>query len=110
MSVPSTKYPKGSKTIRIPCSEENHLTMVKNSSQFRSFLTNVIEKHPELFPKDITSGYHLHGFTAPSVKLDGIIFFRIKILASGDVYTVAPSYVMPYMCAKTKDVEDAFFC
>ncbi len=65
--------------------------------------------HPELFPSNIAKGYYLHGFTKPSIKLDGVVCYRVKIRDDGETYTVAPSYIMPYMCAKSKDVEHAFF-
>jgi len=102
--------PRGSKTIRIPCSEEEYIQLLSNRKLFRPFLNRVLQKHPELFPTDIAKGYKLHGFTKPSVKLDGLVLFRIKILDNGEVYNVSPSYLIPYMCGKSEDVKDAFFC
>ena len=55
--------PRGSKTIRIPCSEEEYIQLLSNRKLFRPFLNRVLQKHPELFPTDIAKGYKLHGFT-----------------------------------------------
>ena len=67
-----------------------------------------MERHPELFPQGITEGYELYGKTPPSVKL-AIQQRRIRIMATGDVYSICPSFVMPYMTGFVADVELALF-
>jgi len=70
-------------------------------------LDRQIALHPELFPETIKYGYKLNGFTEPSKKLDGLRCRRIELTADGAVYTIAPSFVMPYMTAYTSDVAKA---
>ena len=79
-----------------------------DDKKFRAHIDECIQKHPELFPKQIAEGYELHSKTAPSAKL-GIQQRRIKILATGDVYSISPSFVMPYMTGFVSDVETAMF-
>ena len=52
----------------------------------------------------MSEGYTLDGMREPSVKL-GICLRRIKM--GGEVFSVCPSFVMPYMTGYTKDVEHA---
>lgn len=100
--------PRGCMTIRIPCNQESHQLIMNDTKEFRAYLGSLVKKHPELFPQKIAEGYVLHGKTAPSVKL-GIRQRRIKILATGDVYSICPSFVMPYMTGFVSDVEKALF-
>ena len=106
----SESLPRGSKTIRIPCTEEEYSHFLNNPPLFREQIVHLSEKNPELFPSAISHGFHLHGFTQPSVKMDGLVLYRIKLLADGETFTIAPSYVIPYMRGKATDVESAFFC
>ncbi len=47
------------RTICIHFCQETYETMVNDASQFRSHIDEAIQKHPELFPDDIQSGYEL---------------------------------------------------
>ncbi len=102
------KLPRGSSTIRIHFSQEMYPTIMDDKKKFRAYIDECIQKHPELFPKQIGEGYELHSKTAPSVKL-GIQQRRIKILATGDVYSISPSFVMPFMTGFVSDVEIPLF-
>ena len=102
------KLPRGSSTIRIHFYQEMYQTIMDDEKKFRAYIDECIQKHPELFPKRIAEGYELHSKTAPSAKL-GIQQRRIKILATGDVYSISPSFVMPYMTGFISDVEIALF-
>ena len=88
------KLPRGSKTIRIHFHQEMYQTIFDDDEKFRAHIDEWIQKHPELFPKQIAEGYELHSKTDPSVKL-GIQQRRIKIRATKEVYTISPSFVMP---------------
>lgn len=103
-----SNLPRGSKTIRIPFDMDRYPVILHNSEMFRSHLDAWIEKFPELFPHKITEGYELHDFTPISIKL-GIQKRRIKINGTEDVFTIAPSEVMPYMTGFTSDVEKPLF-
>lgn len=87
--------------------------MVSNSQQFREQLNQFMATYPELFPRDIKHGYQLHGFSRASAKMPEVKRRRIR-LSSADgqpsrVYTIVPSFVLPYMAGHTPDVEKALF-
>lgn len=100
--------PRGAKTIRIPCNAIQYQQLFSNQTMYRLYLDELIQKHPELFPASIINGYYWHDLLPSSIKL-GIQLYRIKVKETGEVYTICPSYVMPYMTGFTKDVEKALF-
>jgi hypothetical protein len=113
-SLSKTETARPSKRICLPLSREEHDKMLETAEQFREILDEFIERCPELFPPDIKQGYELHDLTRPSVKLSGVRLRRIRLKVPGranraQVYTVAPSFVMPYMTGYTDEVEKALF-
>ena len=75
--------------------------IIDDDKAFRDYLDMMIDLHPELFPQDIQTGYHLHGLSPISKKMPDVRTRRIKLKlvdATGreQVYTVAPSFVLPY--------------
>lgn len=100
--------PRGSRTIRLSFNKGMYEVMMNDGKEFRSHVDGWIERHPELFPHAVTEGYELHGKTLPSAKL-GIEQRRIRILATDDVYSICPSFVMPYMTGLVSDVELPLF-
>lgn len=105
---PSATEPRGTKTITIPCDRECYPELVENKASFREHMDRAYREHPELFPEAMSKGYTLDGFMKPSEKLK-IRLRRIKLAATGEVFSVCPSFVMPYMTGYTKDVEHALF-
>jgi len=84
-----------------------------NNKLYRQYLEQMIEQYPELFPDEIKSGYHLHD-KRRSKKIDTLEIRRIKMKqADGTgkqaVYSIQPSFVMPYMTGLTDEVEKALF-
>ncbi len=104
----NTPLPRGSKTICIPCDPEQYPELVKNKDSFRRHIDCLYAKYPELFPQAMGEGYQCHGIRPPSVKL-GIRLRRIQLVATGEVYSICPSFVMPYMTGMTREVADALF-
>ena len=87
--------------------------MMCDSREFRSYLDLLIGEYPELFPKEIKAGYHLHDRRL-SKKQSGLPIRRIKLLQLGPdqkdiVLSIQPSFVMPYMTGLTTDIEKALF-
>jgi hypothetical protein len=73
----------------------------------------MIAKHPELFPENICAGYILHDERV-STKLAGVRLRRICLKAhdaSGkqQVFTIAPSGILPYFVGLTDEIEKALF-
>jgi hypothetical protein len=64
-------------------------------------------QHPELFPAAFSGGFQLHD-TYQSVK-QGLRLRRIKLTQTGAVFLVRPSLVMPYLGAKTEELEKALY-
>jgi hypothetical protein len=105
--LPKRKKPRGAKTVRIPITREAYDLFVDDIHLARTQLDQQIVLHPELFPEAIKYGYKFNGFTEPSKKLDGLRRRRIELTADREGYTIAPSFVMPYMTAYTSDVDKA---
>lgn len=88
--------------------------MVNDQPYFRRQLDQFIDEYPELFPADIGQGYQLYGFSRPSVKMPDVKRRRIRLNAADEqgvhrIYTLVPSFVLPYMAGETDDVEKALF-
>jgi hypothetical protein len=102
------KVSTSSKRIVLAIDLETYKKIVKIPAAFRAWIDENIARHPELFPSEIVSGYDLHS-TRTSRKLPGVILRRIKLKSNQQVFTIAPSSVMPYMTGYTDDVEKALF-
>lgn len=109
-----TKVAKPSKRITLPIGLEQYNHIVNDSAAFRQWLNQMIDQYPELFPADISTGYRLHDLLPASVKLPEVQLRRIRLYqddAAGQaqVFTIAPSEVLPYMTGYTDEVEKALF-
>jgi hypothetical protein len=102
-----------SKRITLPISLEDYQQIVADRREYRIWLDAMIAQHPELFPQAIAGGYTLHDDRSSS-KLTDIRLRRICLrerTAEGkkQVFTIAPSGVLPYQVGYTDDVEKALF-
>src|SRR5262245_15543493 len=98
----------GKKYICLPfASEAQYRACVDNPAQYRQYLTQMRCQHPELFPNAMDQGYTFHDVYL-SVKQD-LLVRRIKVTATGAVFALRPSFVMPYMIARTAEVEKALY-
>ncbi len=101
-----------SKRICIPIERAEYQRILGDKAAFRQHLDGLIAQHPELFPAAIQQGYQLHDLLPPSKKMPDLRLRRIKVTtAEGkeDVFSVTPSFVMPYMTGYTDEVEKALF-
>jgi hypothetical protein len=99
--------PKGNKIIRVFCDKSEHNHLSSGTENCKIFLDKEIQKYPEIFPSKITEGYVFCGKTRPSKKLDSIRFRKIKLTATGEIYTIHPSFIMPNLIGYTDEVEKA---
>ncbi len=99
--------PRGCKIIRVNCEKLEYSEFVADKEKFKSFLNQEISKHPELFPEAIAGGYVLYGKSRCSTKLDKLRFQRIRINQTNEIFSVYPSFVMPYLIAYTSEVDKA---
>ena len=88
------------KRLCIPIDRAEYDRVVGDPGTFRAYLDKQIADHPELFPVAIQQGYHLHDILPASKKLPDLRLRRIQLTkpeAKEAVFSVAPSFVMPYM-------------
>ena len=74
-------------------SEAQYRDSVDYPTQYRQYLTGMLGHHPALFPTAMDQGFPLHHCSV-SVKQD-LIVRRITLQATGAVFTLRPSLVMP---------------
>jgi hypothetical protein len=101
------------KRITLPLETATYQAAMQDPQAFREMLDRAIQNDPELFPATISAGYWLHDRRS-SQKLAGVGLRRIKLKAPdrqgrAQVFTVAPSSVMPYMTGYTDEVENGLF-
>src|SRR5438132_1173247 len=97
----------GCSTICLPIRKDDYLQLIGDSSAFRRWLDHAFAEAPELFPKEFAQGYTLKDLRT-SAKL-GLRLRRIECKATGDAFTIRPSFVLPYMAGYTDDVEAPLF-
>lgn len=107
MSLPNNRK-RGYCTVRLPINETDYSRFVQDNQFAHSYLEALYQQHPELFPTTFGQGYAFNGYTQPSLKM-GYHCRRIRLKASQQTLTLAPTFLMPYMSAKTADVEKALF-
>ena len=78
-----------------------------NKVKIREYLDNSYSRHPELFPEAFKGGYVLHGFVYS--KKQEIKTRRIKLVENNEAYQIRPSFLMPYMIARTDEVEKGLY-
>ena len=104
---------RGQQQIRLPIEQEKHQTIVLDKVPFRQWLDGLIAQYPELFPTTIDQGYILDGFLPASKKMPDVRLRRIKLKVKDKtgcgVYTIVPSYVLPYMRGTVDEVEFPLF-
>lgn len=104
-----TTHTRANKRIVIPIDPANYAQMVGDTAAFRRVVDDLIHAYPELFPADVEQGYRLYGLYPASKKMPEVRMRRICLHASGQVYTIAPSFVLPYAMGYVADVEHALF-
>jgi len=108
-----TVFAEGSKRICLPIEAAEYERIWANLQTFRPWLDTQIAQYPELFPQAIGQGYTLHDILPVSKKMPAVHLRRIKVVDAahpqGNVFTIAPSFVLPYMTGYTDAVEKALF-
>ena len=76
------------KQITVPIDTRKYRQIIFDKEAFKEKLNDLIDKHIEIFPKAIKSGYILYGILPESKKLPGIRLRRIRLKATKDVFTI----------------------
>jgi hypothetical protein len=102
----ATRASRGHRTICLPIAEETYRRIVDDPVEYRRTLDDAFRQMPELFPAGFARGYQLKD-DRRSVK-QGLRIRRI-LLKDGTAYSIRPSFLMPYLAARTAEVEDPLF-
>lgn len=94
---------QGAKQICVAMSRQVYDRIWSDPQAVRAWIDARFEECPELFPQPM-KGYRLTGHLPPSAKLPGIRLRQLR-LKNGEVYTLRPSFVLPYMTGFTNEIE-----
>jgi hypothetical protein len=72
--------------------------------EVRRILQQQIANWPELFPQGIQDGFWLSGHLPESKKMPGVRLRQLR-LKNGDVFTLRPSFVLPYMMGDAEELD-----
>lgn len=102
------KTARGNHTICVAfINEEEYQNCVNDVAKYRQVIEGWSKNHPELFPKGFSEGWEFH--SAYRMSKQKLIIKRVKVKASGGVYGIRPSFVLPYGVGKTAEVEKALY-
>jgi hypothetical protein len=102
----ATRLSRGHRTICLPISEEAYARIIDDPAGFRRALDECFRGMPELFPADLAHGYRLKDDRTSAKQ--GVLIRRI-VTRDGTAYSIRPSFLMPYLTARTDDVEGPLF-
>jgi hypothetical protein len=102
----ATRSLRGHRTICVPISEEAYLQIVNDPSEFRRTIDDCFRTTPELFPANFAHGYRFKDDRMSAKQEIPIRRIRLK---DGTAYSIRPSFLMPYLSARTEEVEGPLF-
>jgi len=107
MTMSGGHKPRGSSTICLPWLQEPYELVIGSHADFRLAIDQFFRDMPELFPDAFEFGYTLKDSRTSTKR--GVCLRRICLKATGEVFTIRPSFLMPYMVGLTDDVQAALF-
>jgi hypothetical protein len=102
----ATRASRGHRTLCLPFAEESYSRIIGDPVEFRRAIDERFQSMPELFPAGFAAGYRLKD---DRVSAKRKVSIRRLILKDGTAYGVRPSFLMPYMTARTDDVQGPLF-
>jgi len=90
----------------LPIAEEAYSQIVNDPAEFRRAIDDCFRRMPELFPADFANGYRLKDDRMSAKQEIPIRRVRLK---DGTAYSIRPSFLMPYLSARTAEVEGPLF-
>jgi hypothetical protein len=94
-------------TVCLPFDQALYPRQVADPAAFRAALDRLFLAAPELFPEGFARGYRLKDRRA-SRKL-GLVVRRFRLKATGETFTVRPSFALPYMAGLAADATGPLF-
>jgi hypothetical protein len=107
MAAASRGLPRGCSTICLPIGKDLYQSVIDSPHEFRRTLDRFYRLMPELFPTAFASGYTLKD-ARTSAKL-GLRLRRVRCKATGQAFTVRPSFALPYLTGYTDDAAGPLF-
>ncbi len=99
---------RGDKSICLPVSnEEQYRQLINDNSNFRAYLCQVYAQYPEIFPAGMERGFCFHDWVVSSKQQ--LPMRRIKLKENSEVYQLRPDFIMPYMVAKTDEIDKPMY-
>ena len=102
----ATRSSRGHRTICLPIAEQTYSQIIEDPAAFRRALDDSFQGMPELCPANFAHGYRLKDDRL-SAKQEVLI--RRIVLRDGTAYSIRPSFLMPYLTARTEDVVGPLF-
>jgi hypothetical protein len=100
--------PSRGKSICAPFKSEDHYAIcIVDPDRFRHYLMELHSRHPELLPAGFEQGFVFHDKTW-SIK-QRVLTRRLRLIATGQLYPVRSSFLMPSMSARTEMVERGLY-
>lgn len=94
-------------TLCLPADQDAYRQLIDDPRRFRAWLDRAFRDHPELFPTAFAHGYTLKDSRVAAKT--GLRLRRLRLKATGQAFSVRPSFVLPYATAYTDDVRNALF-
>jgi hypothetical protein len=94
-------------TICLPIDQNAYRALIDSPAAFRRWIDQAFRDAPELFPAAFARGYTLKD-SRSSARL-GIRVRRVRLAATGQAYSVRPSFALPYLTGWADDVEGPLF-
>jgi hypothetical protein len=102
----ATRASRGHRTLCLPFAEDFYSQIINDPAAFRRAIDERFQAFPELFPDRFADGYRLKD---GRVSLKQRVPIRRLILKDGTAYSIRPSFLMPYLTARTDDVQGPLF-
>jgi hypothetical protein len=94
-------------TVCLPVGKDEYHDLVADPARFRTWLDRSFGDHPELFPRAFAQGYRLKD-SRPSARA-GLRLRRIRLKATGESFSVRPSFLLPYLVGTTDHAQGPLF-
>jgi hypothetical protein len=94
-------------TLCLPIGKDDYQDLIADPACFRAWLDQSFRACPELFPKAFSGGYRLKD--ARTSARTGLRLRRVRLKATGESFSVRPSFLLPYMAGTTHDVQGPLF-
>jgi hypothetical protein len=91
----------------LPVGKDDYQGLVGDPARFRAWLDRSFRAWPELFPQAFAGGYRLKD--SRTSARTGLRLRRIRLTATGESFSVRPSFLLPYMVGTTDGTQGPLF-